>query len=128
MPQPDIAIFKALAVEPRARIVSILCKRCLCSGALARILGITPGAVSQHLSVLKDCGLVTGERRGYFMHYRITEDAHERAGKALDVLFDPRAGLPEKGVRCTKAFSCPGHKENAEKSSSYSHRKERFHV
>ena len=111
MEQPSIAILKALAVEPRAKIVSLLSNRCLCAGALARMLSITPGAVSQHLSVLKDCGLVAGERRGYFMHYRITDDAHKRARKALDVLFDGKAAVPNKGGRSTKACLCSKHKE-----------------
>lgn len=120
MEQPNVTIFKAIAVEPRARIVSLLRDRCLCAGALARMLDITPGAVSQHLNVLKDCGLVTGERRGYFMHYRVTEDAHGRARKALDALFGKSAGVPNKSSQCVKACSCPRHKakSNNRKNSS----------
>jgi len=118
MEQLNIAILKALAVEPRAKIVSLLCNRCLCAGALARMLDITPGAVSQHLNVLKDCGLVTGQRRGYFMHYRIAENAHERARKALDVLFDKTAGTTNKGGQCTRTCSCPKHKDYTNKKSS----------
>ena len=113
-----MTILKALAVEPRAKIVSLLCGRYLCAGALARILDITPGAVSQHLNVLKDCGLVTGERRGYFMHYRITEDAHERARKALDALFDKAVGVSGKDTQCTKTSSCPKHKGHTNMKSS----------
>ena len=111
MEQLNIAILKALAVEPRARIVSLLCNRCLCAGALARRLDITPGAISQHLNVLKDCGLVVGERRGYFMHYRIAAEAHERARKALDALFQKQASSTNKGGRCTRACSCPKHRD-----------------
>lgn len=118
MEQLDVTILKALAVEPRARIISLLCNRCLCAGALARILDITPGAVSQHLSVLKNCGLVTGERRGYFMHYRITEDAHERARKALDELFEKPASSTNKAGQCTRTCSCPKHKNDSNKKSS----------
>jgi DNA-binding transcriptional ArsR family regulator len=120
MQQLNIAILKALAVEPRARIVSLLCSRSLCAGALARMLDITPGAVSQHLNVLKDCGLVTGERRGYFMHYRITEDAHERARKALDALFDKTADSRNMGGKCTRTCLCPKHTDHTNKKSSSS--------
>jgi len=38
--------------------------------ALARRLQITPGAVSQHLSVLHDAGLVTRSRVGRLVLYR----------------------------------------------------------
>jgi len=38
---------------------------------LSHLLGISQPAVSQHLRVLKSVGLVTGERRGFRMHYMI---------------------------------------------------------
>ena len=41
----------------------------MCVGRLARELGVTASAVSQHLRVLKDLGLVHAERRGYRLHY-----------------------------------------------------------
>jgi len=109
MEHPDVTIFKALAVEPRARIVSLLCGRCLCAGALARLLEITPGAVSQHLNVLKECGLVVVERRGNFMHYRIAPDAEKLAREALDALFAKPARGSGKSQACTKTCSCPRH-------------------
>jgi DNA-binding transcriptional ArsR family regulator len=41
----------------------------MCVGRLANELGVTASAVSQHLRVLKDLGLVRGERRSYRLHY-----------------------------------------------------------
>jgi DNA-binding transcriptional ArsR family regulator len=38
---------------------------------IAEELGITPAAVSQHLSVLRHAGLVTAERRGYRVPYSV---------------------------------------------------------
>ncbi|MFP4243305.1 MAG: ArsR/SmtB family transcription factor [Chitinispirillaceae bacterium] len=118
MEDPDLTILKALAAEPRARIVSLLCCRCLCAGALARMLDITPGAVSQHLGVLKKCGLIIGERRGYFMHYRIARDARDRAKMAIDALFDGESGLPNKSGQCVKKCSCSKHGENGDRRST----------
>jgi ArsR family transcriptional regulator, arsenate/arsenite/antimonite-responsive transcriptional repressor len=110
MEKLDITVLKALAVEPRARIVSLLRGRCLCAGALARILEITPGAVSQHLNVLKDSGLVVAEKRSYFMHYRIAPGAHTKAREALDALFKNTAhGIAHSG-KCATTCSCPKHK------------------
>jgi DNA-binding transcriptional ArsR family regulator len=70
----DLAhFFKALGDETRLHLVVLLTRQergsALCVGRLARELNVTPSAVSQHLRVLKDLGLVHGERRGYRIHY-----------------------------------------------------------
>jgi DNA-binding transcriptional ArsR family regulator len=41
----------------------------LCVNALAHRLDVTQSAVSQHLRVLRQAGLVRGVRRGTFVHY-----------------------------------------------------------
>jgi ArsR family transcriptional regulator, arsenate/arsenite/antimonite-responsive transcriptional repressor len=65
--------FKALADETRLHLVALLAQqepgRAMCVGRLACELGVTASAVSQHLRVLKDLGLVRVERRGYHLHY-----------------------------------------------------------
>jgi DNA-binding transcriptional ArsR family regulator len=65
--------FKALGDETRLSLVALLTQqepgRALCVGRLAQELEVTPSAVSQHLRVLKDLGLVQAERRGYRVHY-----------------------------------------------------------
>ena len=67
-------IFKVLSVEKRVRMIGLLKHRSLCVNALARALEITPAAVSQHLRVLKDLGLVRGQRRGYRIHYYLNQE------------------------------------------------------
>ena len=68
-----VRFYKALADETRLKLVALLAQqepgRAMCVGRLARELGVTASAVSQHLRVLKDLGLVRGERRGYRLHY-----------------------------------------------------------
>ncbi len=112
METPDINVLKALAVKPRARIISLLCGKSLCVGALARILKISPGAVSQHLNVLKKCGLVVSERRSYFMHYQIAPGAHAKAREALDALFKDSARDTGPGGKCGATCLCSKHKTN----------------
>ena len=70
-PEELARIFKCLSVETRVRIVQLLKGRVLCVGALSRFLQVTPGAVSQHLRILRDADLVVAEKRGYFVHYRL---------------------------------------------------------
>jgi len=70
--------FRALGDETRLRLVALLAGqepgRALCVGRLAHELGVTTSAVSQHLRVLKDLGLVHGERRGYRIHYYLDQE------------------------------------------------------
>jgi len=65
--------FKALGDETRLALVALLAQqepgKALCVNRLARELGVTPSAVSQHLRILKDLGLVRGERGSYRIHY-----------------------------------------------------------
>lgn len=70
-------MFKVLSVEARVRIIQLLRDRALCVGALAARLDVTQGAVSQHLRILRDAGLVEAEKRGYFVHYEVNRRALE---------------------------------------------------
>jgi DNA-binding transcriptional ArsR family regulator len=65
-------------VETRIRLLRLIKDQSLCVGALAKRLGITPGAVSQHLRVLKAADLIVPEKRGYFMHYQINQAVIDR--------------------------------------------------
>ena len=60
---------KALSSPSRLRIIRLLGDRHYCVNALTARLAISQPAVSQHLAVLKDAGLVTDERCGTTVHY-----------------------------------------------------------
>jgi DNA-binding transcriptional ArsR family regulator len=70
--------FRALGDETRLHLVALLARQrpgeAFCVGRLARELGVTPSAVSQHLRVLKDLGLVRGERLSYRIHYFLDQE------------------------------------------------------
>ena len=66
-------IFKVLSVNTRVNMIDLLKRRSLCVNALARALDITPAAVSQHLRILRDADIVTADKQGYFVHYRVNE-------------------------------------------------------
>lgn len=94
---------KVLSVETRARIVELLKGRVLCVNALARCLGVTKGAVSQHLRVMRDAGLVTDEKRGYYVHYRLNEDTIAAWREEIGKLLDPNLGAGANnngGLKC----------------------------
>jgi len=90
-------VFRALAVDKRREIVRLLAERTLCVGALSTRLGISAGAVSQHLRILKDAGLVESDRRGYFIHYSLAPDAAVRCRAVMDRLFGTKTQAEEEG-------------------------------
>ena len=67
-------IFKVLSVATRVQMIDLLKRRSLCVNALARALDITSAAVSQHLRVLRDADIVTADKQGYFVHYKVNEE------------------------------------------------------
>ena len=92
-------LFAALATESRVRIVQLLANDVFCVGALSRLTGISAGAVSQHLRILKSAGLVEPERRGYFVHYRLAPGAGRLLKTALHSVINPKKGARPCMVR-----------------------------
>ena len=69
-------VFKALSDPTRLRLVKLLGEHegALCVNALARRLDVSQSAVSQHLRVLRQTGLVKSERRGSSVHYLLDHE------------------------------------------------------
>ena len=80
-------LLKVLSVETRVGIIQLLKGRALCVNALACRLDVTQGAVSQHLRVLRDAGLVIDEKRGYYVHYHLNEKALAQWQEAIQNVF-----------------------------------------
>ncbi|SEF44419.1 Helix-turn-helix domain-containing protein [Thermomonospora echinospora] len=70
-PAPPPDALGALIGRGRAAVLAGL-ETPVSTTELARRLGVTPGAVSQHLAVLRDCGLVKGHRVGRRVLYART--------------------------------------------------------
>jgi len=85
-------LWKVLAVDTRVRIVQLLKGRALCVNALAAQLNVTQGAVSQHLRIMRDAGLVLDDKRGYFVHYRLNEETLATWREQIDKLLNPTFG------------------------------------
>ena len=77
-------MFKALAVETRVKILNLLKSQGpMGAKAIAKLLGITPAAASQHLKILKQAGLVRSERKGYWIPYSINVETLEKYRQIL---------------------------------------------
>lgn len=66
------AVMKALAHPSRMMIVHALMDNEPCVCELRDLLGQDMSTVSRHLAVLKNAGLVTEDKRGLYVYYRLT--------------------------------------------------------
>ena len=95
----DLAgILKALSDPTRLRLVQLLGRQeerpGLCVNALAQRLGVSQPAVSQHLRVLRNLGLVRGERRGYRVHYGLVRGRLRECKEEIASLLEGATGKP----------------------------------
>jgi len=96
------AVLGVLSVPTRMRIVRLLKGRQFCVTALASRLGITQGAVSQHLRIMREAGLVVDDRRGYYVHYRLNEQTLAAWREEITRLLDPSPPGPTGGKGTVK--------------------------
>jgi DNA-binding transcriptional ArsR family regulator len=81
------AVLRALAEPQRRRILQLVRDRELPAGEIADQFAITPQAVSQHLRVLKDAGLLNERREGTRRLYALRPEALDSARAYLDELW-----------------------------------------
>jgi len=68
-------VFEALASRPRREILAYLSAQELTAGEIASRFDMTAPAISRHLSLLEAAGLVSSERRGQYVIYRLNQDS-----------------------------------------------------
>ncbi len=82
----EAGLFRALADPHRLTILATLARAadevCVCDFTAA--LPLNQPTVSHHLKILRDAGLVAGERRGTWVYYRLAADVAPRLGAALN--------------------------------------------
>jgi len=79
-------VFKALADPVRLRLLSMITgaeagEACVCE--LTTGFDVSGPTISHHLKVLREAGLVAGDRRGTWIYYRAVSDALAAAAGAL---------------------------------------------
>jgi DNA-binding transcriptional ArsR family regulator len=80
-------VLRALAEPQRRRILQVVADGELPAGLIAKHFDITPQAVSQHLRVLKDAGVLRERRDGTRRLYAIRPEALESVRSFLDELW-----------------------------------------
>ncbi|EAS49909.1 putative transcriptional regulator [Aurantimonas manganoxydans SI85-9A1] len=66
-------LFRGLADASRLSILDALRAGSLSVGEIVAITGLSQSNASNHLRCLSECGLVAGEQRGRFVHYRLSD-------------------------------------------------------
>jgi len=67
-------IFQALSSGVRRKILAYLSASSMTAGEIAERFNITKPSLSKHLSILESAGLISGEKRGKYIHYTLVED------------------------------------------------------
>ena len=98
----DEKVLKALCEPRRFLLIQLLAERGYCVRALALKSELSESAVSQHLKVLREAGLVMGVKRGYYTHYCLDREAFGKVISELERIRDT------KGSPCQRPFyGCP---------------------
>ena len=79
-------VFKALGDPVRLRLVSLIGAHqggevCVCD--LTTAFDLTQPTISHHLKVLREAGIITSERRGTWVYYRLEPAVLDRMGALL---------------------------------------------
>lgn len=89
---PDVALFQALADPTRLGIVRQLATEDeVCACDFTACCDVAQPTVSHHLRVLREAGVVSGERRGSWVFYRLTPSALDRLQSLVGSLRPARA-------------------------------------
>ena len=81
-------ILDVLCDPTRLKIVRALRDNQLAASDLARILGRSRSATSQHLRVLREADVVQPSRNGNVVRYRLAADLNAEILKDIDAAFD----------------------------------------
>lgn len=103
--------FKALGDVTRLKIIRILASNKedeFCVLDIAKKIGITQSAISQHLKVLKHVGIVDYQRKGYRVYYTVNTDMMHEYKENFDELFK------KAFIQCGKNVSCSECEEKTE--------------
>ena len=83
-----IQIFKALSDKNRMRIIKMLEEKSLCVCEITEVLQLANSTVSKHLSILKNVGLITSEKEGRWIHYKLNPEKNEYTDSLSELIKD----------------------------------------
>ena len=85
-------ICKALSDPTRFKIFCLLNRGVFCVNAIVNRLQVSQPAISQHLKILREAGLVKIEKKGYWVHYSSNKVKMDRFIKNLVKILSSKKG------------------------------------
>ena len=85
----DVKIFKALCDEKRLNILNHLKSGEKCACVLIEYMNIGQSALSYHMKVLCDSGIVVSRQEGKWTHYKLSSSGRDYAIELLKKLTTP---------------------------------------
>ena len=96
--QLQAKLFRGFSDRSRLAILETLRHGARAVGDIAAATGLTQPNVSNHLKCLSECGLVIGEQKGRFTHYRLCD---ARIAQLLELADELLAGSAHRILNCT---------------------------
>ena len=97
-PEKNAKVFKALCDEKRLAILALLRGGEKCACALIDQMGVGQSALSYHMKILCESGIVESRQEGKWTHYQISEQGGEEALRLLKAITTPAAAAED--TRC----------------------------
>ena len=98
--EQDAKVFKAFCDETRLRVLERLRGGEKCACALIEDLGIGQSALSYHMKILVESGIVSTRQEGKWTHYSISESGSTTARELLDEITTPIAEREKIACAC----------------------------
>ena len=92
-------LFRGFSDSSRLSILETLRDGPLTVTEIAETTGLSQSNTSNHLSCLRDCGLVAAEQEGRFAYYRLSD---ERVGQLLSLADELIADVAQGVYECTR--------------------------
>ena len=93
--EENAKVFKAFCDDKRLRILELLRAGEKCACVLTEHLDIGQSALSYHMKILVESGVVESRQDGKWTHYRISEKGSAYAGELLKELTSPYCVVAE---------------------------------
>jgi DNA-binding transcriptional ArsR family regulator len=108
-PEESISKLLALIGQPaRIQILLVIGIQQACVCHLEAVLGMRQASISQHLMVLRKAGLVTAQRDGRNIFYRLAQPTVlQLLQQAAEISGMPAGALQSRSIRPVPNCSCP---------------------
>ena len=97
LPEENAKVFKALCDEKRLGILELLRSGEKCACVLIEEMEMGQSALSYHMKILCESGLVESRPEGKWVHYKISRQGSKEAALLLEAITSPNLAADDVG-------------------------------